>query len=350
MLEVLRSGRLSLGPAGPRFEELLAAPSARLRSRRLVGHRRPAPLHAPRRDRPGDEVITSPYSFAPSANCVIYEGATPVFADIDPRTLNLDPARSGAAITPRDTGHRRRRHLRLPLRARPAHERSADGTGCLLVEDACEALGARYKGRTARLARAPGRLRLLPQQADHHRRGRRGHDRLGGAELLVSLLATRAALETSSWLSTAARLQLPPRRPPAALGIGQLESSTGSSPRGEVARATTSCCDLEVELPLPDDEDTSAPGSSTSSPARRRDRDRVMATAAEGIACAALPALDPPPVLHARALRLRRGAVPRSEDAERRTMALPFHARLRAPTPGAGRRGVLLPRSRPPEP
>ena len=50
---------------------------------------------------PGDEVITSPYSFVASANCAIYEGATPVFADIDPRTFNLDPAAVEAAITPR---------------------------------------------------------------------------------------------------------------------------------------------------------------------------------------------------------------------------------------------------------
>src|SRR5947208_16471838 len=50
---------------------------------------------------PGDEVITSPYSFVASANCAIYEGATPVFADIDPNTFNLDPAAVEAAVTPR---------------------------------------------------------------------------------------------------------------------------------------------------------------------------------------------------------------------------------------------------------
>ena len=50
---------------------------------------------------PGDEVITSPYSFAASANCFIYEGGVPVFADVDPRTLNLDPAAVEAAVTPR---------------------------------------------------------------------------------------------------------------------------------------------------------------------------------------------------------------------------------------------------------
>jgi dTDP-4-amino-4,6-dideoxygalactose transaminase len=50
---------------------------------------------------PGDEVITSPYSFVASANCAIYEGATPVFADIDPHTYNLDPTLVEAAVTER---------------------------------------------------------------------------------------------------------------------------------------------------------------------------------------------------------------------------------------------------------
>ena len=49
----------------------------------------------------GDEVITSPFSFVASANCALYEGATPVFADIDPVTFNIDPAAIEAAITPR---------------------------------------------------------------------------------------------------------------------------------------------------------------------------------------------------------------------------------------------------------
>src|SRR5262249_57061110 len=50
---------------------------------------------------PGDEVITSPLSFVASANCFVVEGATPVFADVDPVTLNLDPAAVEAAITER---------------------------------------------------------------------------------------------------------------------------------------------------------------------------------------------------------------------------------------------------------
>ena len=102
VLEVLRSGWLSLGPTGARFESLFAdavdAPHCAGVSSGTAG------LHLCMRLAgvgPGDEVITSPYSFVASANCAIYEGATPVFADIDPATLNLDPAAVEAAITPR---------------------------------------------------------------------------------------------------------------------------------------------------------------------------------------------------------------------------------------------------------
>ena len=102
VLEVLRSGWLSLGPTGPRFESMLAdsigVPYAAAVSSGTAG------LHLCMRlvgVAPGDEVITSPYSFVASANCAIYEGATPVFADIDPHTYNLDPAAVEAAITPR---------------------------------------------------------------------------------------------------------------------------------------------------------------------------------------------------------------------------------------------------------
>ena len=121
MLEVLRSGRLSLGPTIERFEELVAervgAPYAAAVSSGTAG------LHLLCRIAglgPGDEVITSPFSFAASANCFLFEGATPVFADVDPRTLNLDPAAVEAAITRADEGARRGRHLRLPVRARRA--------------------------------------------------------------------------------------------------------------------------------------------------------------------------------------------------------------------------------------
>ena len=105
VLEVLRSGRLSLGPAIERFEQVFAekvgAPYAAAVSSGTSGLHLLAAIAGLGE---GDEVITSPYSFVASANCFIYEGATPVFADVDERTMNLDPAAVEAAITPRTKG------------------------------------------------------------------------------------------------------------------------------------------------------------------------------------------------------------------------------------------------------
>jgi perosamine synthetase len=96
----------------------------------------------------GDEVITSPFSFVASANCVLYERATPVFADIDPLTLNIDPNRIEAAIT---------KHTKaiLPVHAfgQPADMTAiieiAKRHNLVVIEDACEALGAEWREQKA---------------------------------------------------------------------------------------------------------------------------------------------------------------------------------------------------------
>jgi perosamine synthetase len=94
----------------------------------------------------GDEVITSPYSFVASSNCVIYQGATPVFVDIDPVTLNLDPAKIEAAIT-----ERTRAIIPVHIFGQPADMdpilEIAKRHNLIVVEDAAEAVGAAYKGR-----------------------------------------------------------------------------------------------------------------------------------------------------------------------------------------------------------
>ena len=102
ILEVLRSGQLSLGPRVSAFERAFAArvgaPLASAVSSGTAG------LHLALRAvgvQEGDEVITSPFSFVASANVAVYERARPVFADIDPLTLNLDPQAAAAAVTER---------------------------------------------------------------------------------------------------------------------------------------------------------------------------------------------------------------------------------------------------------
>jgi perosamine synthetase len=143
--EVLRSGRLSLGPRVEEFERRFAArvgaPLASAVSSGTAG------LHLALRAvgvGEADEVVTSPFSFVASANAVLYERARPVFADIDPVTLNLDPEAAAAAVSPRTRALLPVHIFGYPADV-PAFERLAEQHGLGIVEDACEALGARHR-------------------------------------------------------------------------------------------------------------------------------------------------------------------------------------------------------------
>jgi perosamine synthetase len=148
VLETLRSGRLALGP---RLAEFEAAFGGRLGVRHVSAvSSGTAGLHLAIRAagvEAGDEVITTPFSFVASANCLLYEGARAVFCDIDPRTLNLDPEAAAAAVSERTSGL-------LPVHVfgypadMPRLERLAGDRGLWLVEDACEALGAHHADGT----------------------------------------------------------------------------------------------------------------------------------------------------------------------------------------------------------
>ena len=142
VLEVMRSGRLSLGPMLERFERgfasWLGADGA------VAVSNGTAALHLAVRALGwgrGDEVVTSPFSFVASANCLLYEDAVPVFCDIDPVTLNIDVDAAAAACGSRTSGL-----LPVHIFGYPcdmvAVERLAQPHGLGIVEDACEALGA----------------------------------------------------------------------------------------------------------------------------------------------------------------------------------------------------------------
>jgi perosamine synthetase len=138
VLEVLRSGRLSLGPRVVEFERAFASrlgiPHASAVSSGTAG------LHLALRAiglDEGEEVITSPFSFVASANVILYERARPVFVDIDPLTLNLDPAAAAAAVTNRTAAL-----LPVHIFGYPADVPALERLGLPIVEDACEALGA----------------------------------------------------------------------------------------------------------------------------------------------------------------------------------------------------------------
>jgi perosamine synthetase len=142
LLEVVRSGRLSLGPMGERFERELAAWLGVEDA--VAVSSGTAALHLGVRALgwgPGDEVLTSPFSFVASANCLLYEGARPVFCDVDPVTLNLDPAAVEAAAGERSAGILPVHIFGFPA-AMPELEEIAASRGLGILEDACEALGA----------------------------------------------------------------------------------------------------------------------------------------------------------------------------------------------------------------
>jgi perosamine synthetase len=333
VLEVLRSGWLSLGPTGPRFEQLLAdavdAPYCAAVSSGTAG------LHLCMRLAevgPGDEVITSPYSFVASANCAMYEGAMPVFADIDPQTFNLDPAAVEAAIT-----ERTKAIVAVDIFGYPCEldelRAICDRHGLALVEDACEALGATYKSKPLGSHGHPAVWAFYPNK--QITTGEGGAVTTGSQdehELLLSL-RNQGRLETSSWLQHG-RFGFNYRLDDisAALGIGQLEKLDRIlEARSDVAaRYAELLADVEVEIPLADDDDhvrswfvyvVKLPSGV--------DRDGVLARlAAEGIAGAPyLPSIHLQPYMRER-FGFTEGMFPISEDCSARTMAIPFHARL----------------------
>lgn len=136
------SRRLALGPRVVEFEHALAV---RVGARHAVAvNSGTAGLHLVVRALgigPGDEVVTTPFSFVASSNCLLYESARPVFADVEPDTLNIDPAAVEAAITPRTKAI-----LAVDVFGHPADWRAltsiARRRGLALIEDSCEALGA----------------------------------------------------------------------------------------------------------------------------------------------------------------------------------------------------------------
>jgi perosamine synthetase len=142
VLEVLRSGRLSLGPMLERFEREFAAWLGVEDA--IATNSGTTALHLGVRAScwgEGSEVVLSPFTFVASANCLLYEGVRPVFADVDPVTLNLTPENAASAIGPDTAGL-------LPIDIfgypcdMPAFEELAERHGLRILEDAAQAIGA----------------------------------------------------------------------------------------------------------------------------------------------------------------------------------------------------------------
>ena len=332
--DVLRSGRLSLGPTIDRFEEAFAeavdAPYAAAVSSGTAG------LHLlciTAGVGPGDEVVTSPYSFVASANCAIYEGATPVFADVDPRTLNLSPEAVEVAIT-----ERTRAVVAVDIYGYPCElddlRKVCDAHGVALIQDACEALGARYKGAAVGSQGPSAVFAFYPNKQITTGEGGMVTTHSESEWRLLRSLRNQGRADSGGWLEHA-RLGFNYRIDDirAAIGLGQLEKLDDilSGRAAVAARYAELLSDVPgLELPCADDADherswfvyvVTLPEDA--------DREAVIATLADrGVQTARyLPCIHLQPYMQER-FGYRVGLCPVAERLASRTLALPFHARL----------------------
>ena len=332
--DVLRSGRLSLGPTIDRFEEAFAervgAPYAAAVSSGTAG------LHllcVAAGVGPGDEVVTSPYSFVASANCAIYEGATPVFADIDRRTLNLTPESVEAAITKRT-----RAVVAVDIYGYPCEldelRAVCERHGVALIQDACEALGARYKGEPVGSQGPSATFAFYPNKQITTGEGGMITTHSEREWRLVRSLRNQGRADSGGWLEHA-RLGFNYRIDDirAAIGIGQLEKLDAIlQARAAVAARYSSLLSSIHGLELPCEDDVDHERSwfvyVVTLPAGA-DREAVIAALTErGVQTARyLPCIHLQPYMQER-FGYRVGLCPVAEDAASRTLALPFHARL----------------------
>jgi perosamine synthetase len=148
VVNVLKSDWLTTGPKVDEFEEAFAS---------FVGteyavavSNGTAALHCAMHAleiQPGDEVIVTPMTFAASANCILYVGATPVFADVDPQTLLIDPEQVRAKITPKTRAIIAVDYAGQPCDYEALYE-IADAHNLAVIDDACHAIGGSYRGQS----------------------------------------------------------------------------------------------------------------------------------------------------------------------------------------------------------
>jgi perosamine synthetase len=332
VLEVLRSGQLSLGPVLRQFEEAFAA---------AVGTRHAvavssgtAGLHLGVRlagAGPGDEVVTSPFSVVASAHCALYEGAEPVFADIDPATFNLDPAAVEAAITPRTRAIVPVHIFGMPCRIDEINAIAARH-GIKVVEDAAEALGARRQGRLVGTHGNPAVFAFYPNK--QITTGEGGMVTTDDDDLAAGLhsLANQGRADAGNWLEHD-RLGWNYRMSDvsAAIGLGQVErlDEILASRAAVAARYAELLRGVDgITPPAEVEGDTRSWFVYPVLVAEGVDRDRVLELLwAEGVqAKPYLPAIHLQPFYRSRGHR--EGELPVCEAISRRSLAVPFFAAI----------------------
>jgi len=331
--EVLESNIFALGPMLRRFEQAFAEYCGTRFG--VAVSSGTAGLHTAVRAAgigPGDEVITTPFSFIASANAILYERATPVFVDVDPHSFVLDPAAIDAAVTSRTKAI-----LPVHIFGYPCDMRRinaiAERHGLAVIEDACQALGASLDGRRMGTWGNPAVFAFYPNK--QMTTGEGGMITTDGAELraLYASLVNQGRDESDEWL-THVRLGFNYRMDEmsAALGLAQTERLDELlAARAAVARRYDELLGGidGVEIPWSGDEDVVRSWFVYVIRLHPHvDRTSFMAGLRErGIACRPyLPAIHLQ--AHYRSIGHAAGECPVAEAVADSTVALPFHARL----------------------
>jgi len=164
VVRVMQSRNLSIGSQTTMLEDLIAAECKTNHAVAVVNGT--AGLHlcmVAAGIKPGDEVITTPFSFISSSNCILFERAKPVFVDIEPVTLGINPDMIESAITERTKAIVVVHVFGQPSDMDPIME-VASKHNLLVIEDACEAIGAQYKGKYAGSIGKAGTFAFYPNK------------------------------------------------------------------------------------------------------------------------------------------------------------------------------------------
>jgi perosamine synthetase len=327
----LRSGVLGLGPQAAQFEAL-AASVAGVRHAVAVSSGT-AGLHMIVRALgigPGDRVLVPSFTFAASVNALLFEGATPVFVDIEPDTFNLDPAE----LLSRRTAETRAVMV-VDVFGHPAEWAAIElaAPDLLLIDDCCEAIGASYKGRPTGSLGAAGAFAFYPNKQMTTGEGGMivtDDDDLAG---LCLSLRNQGRGEMGAWLEHE-RLGFNYRMDEmsAALGVSQIgRLDTFLAKRAHVAAMYTERLSGHewVRPPVVRHDVEMSWFVYVVQLASDVDRNAVIdALAAEGIPSRAyFSPIHLQPYIRER-FDTREGMLPITEDVARRTLALPFHNNL----------------------
>ncbi len=334
VVSVLRSGRLSLGPGLEEFEHCIAnyigMPHAVAVSSGTAG------LHLcllALGIGAGDEVLVPSFTFIAAANAIRFVGATPVFLDIDPVTLNIDPEKIAAAITPQSRAILAVHTFGIPAEMEPILA-LARKHNLLIVEDACEALGAEYAGKKVGSFGDAGVFAFYPNK--QITTGEGGMIVTHDAKLAARLRALRnQGRSGGDWfdhqeLGYNYRLS----ELACALGIAQMQRIDAIlAQRERVARAYDEALRDEARLLLPP---LTLPArhiswfvyvARLSAEFSQHDRDALLsALAAQGIACGRY--FSPIHQQPCYAAWRHRHALPVTESHAARTLALPFFTQI----------------------